>query len=439
MSTKKKTTRKPTAKQLAARRKFAAAAKARAKAAQRKNTTIIRAKKIEHLDVSKVHSLGTVPNLKRNPNCEILKEAKPAKKGAQAGWQLGKQFIPKGKGQRKLPGGALLDLGSGFVYRKVNPAKRRNAPEFSSETPIEVKRHYRSGGPGYETKRQRIIKLGQRDLFAQDASVDQLLGYLRKNPTAIEAVRRKLGAKRFATASPSVLKRELKAVLTAEMKRRASKKASKKTRRNSEAFIVKYFTGSGWKWGIQASLKPGWSWSLKTYKSRTAAINAGKRETGLPFRDAARRNPDATEQAKQQFKDFHGYAPGKSVNVYIPDSAPTQGLSTLGEFYAFTFESGGNVKPLVKVWLLRDLKGRLHLGGTQAGAVMTNEPAGYIGTIKKIEYVAAKPHLGEPSKIIWFHRTGEEGGKQPSLFSDGKGGLLIKGGDYYITPEGIRD
>ena len=348
---------------------------------KKKNTTVIRAKKIEHLDASKVHSLGTVPNLKRNPNYEILKEAKPAKKGAQAGWQLGKQFIPKGKGQRKLPGGALLDLGSGFVYRKVNPAKRRNAPEFSSETPIEVKRHYRSGGPGYETKRQRIIKLGQRDLFAQDASVDQLLGYLRKNPTAIEAVRRKLGAKRFAQASPSVLKRELKAVLTAEVKRRAGRKAGKKVRRN----------------------------------------------------------PDATAQAKQQFRDFHGYAPGKSVDVYIPDSAPTQGLSTLGEFYAFTFKGGGNVKPLVKVWLLRDLKGRLHLGGTQAGAVMTNEPAGYVGTIKKIEYVAAKPHLGEPSKIIWFHRTGEEGGKQPSLFSDGKGGLLIKGGDYYITPEGIRD
>jgi len=463
MKTKKATTKQPSAKQLAARRKFAAAAKARAKAAQgkRKNTTIIRAKKIEHLDVSKVHSLGANPRkrMPRKPNItsafdlEYIGDADSAERDGVKGWRLARKFFPRQVGHKTTSptSTTLLDLTTGTVWKKrrKNPlktinktqewekawtayikaladmdkpqkganaraaamrlaktqnkiqkldpdfyervilgrnSKRRNAPAFSPETPIEVSHHYRSGGPGYETRRTRIIKQGQRDLFAPDASIEDLLGYLRKsNPTAISMVKRKLGAQGFAKASPTVLKRELKKVVTAELRKRAAKKATRK------------------------ATKP------------------------------ARRNPNATEQAKQQFKEFHGYAPGKSVQVYVPESAPTEGLSTLGEFYNFTFEGGGDVRPAGKVYLLRDLKGRLHLGGTQAGAVMTNEPAGLIGTIKRIEYIAAKPHLNEPNKIIWFHRAGEEGGAQPRLYSDGKGGLLVKGGDYYITPEGIRN
>ena len=538
MKTKKATTKQPSAKQLTARRKFAAAAKARAKSAQgkRKNTTIIRAKKIEHLDVSKVHSLGANPRkrMPRKPNItsafdlEYIGDADSAEREGVKGWRLARRFFPRQVGHKTTSptSTTLLDLTTGSVWKKrrKNPnnetarklqstlkkggvtvddvtvlgtyahvrvnsksaaekaarllaratfettikdpnqtaygqwtvfarirkanSKRRNAPEFSSETPIEVSRHYRSGGPGYETRRTRIIKQGQRDLFAPDASIEDLLGYLRKkNPTAIAQVKRKLGAKKFAAASPSALKRELKAVLAAELKKRQGKTA-KKARRNplhgSYGWNTKK-TSQGYRWQVTGFTYGVGTETLKQGIESTRAKAVAKAKAAvMPYRRAwaaaqKKANPDATAQAKEQFKEFHGYAPGRSVDVYIPESAPTQGLSTLGEFYKFTFEGGGDVRPAGKVHLLRDLKGRLHLGGTKPGAVMSNEPAGYIGTIKKIEYIAAKPHLGEPNKIIWFHRAGEEGGAQPKLFSDGKGGLLIKGGDYYITPEGIRN
>lgn len=490
MSTKKKTTKKPpSAKQLAARRKFAAAAKARVKTAKAKRNAVnIKAKRV------------TVLNVKRNPDYEILKEAKPVKKGSETGWQLGKQYFPKAKGQRKLPGGALLDLSSGFVYRKVeNPARgTRSKYGYGSREATSSQR--RKGIEGGKDKRWRALLFASlarkkgSDLDvkrAQEKREEKLYGESakkRKNiagfmqdgvfhpirsgieqRTTKAGVRRvkskkaykptKVGEKTTYSAKKAAKRAAQSKRITAETKTRkatTSRLASrslqrsvslKPARRNPAVITVK---GTGSKDAHAVLEARGYnivsSWFDDNiiekggkYFKISHPVWQGANVRLIPIKKPTRRNPDATAQAKEQFKEFHGYAPGRSVDVYIPESAPTQGLSTLGEFYKFTFEGGGSVKPAVKVWLLRDLKGRLHLGGTKPGAVMSNEPAGYIGTIKRIEYIAAKPHLKEPNKIIWFHRAGEEGGAQPRLYSDGKGGLLIKGGDYYITPEGIRN
>jgi len=357
---------------------------------RKRNGTVIKAKRIEHLDVSKIHSLGAVPNpaktarakARKNPALEILREAKPAKRGNQQGWLLGKEFIAKGKGTKKLPGGALFDTNAGFVYRRVeNPkkkaTKRRNAAEYSPETPIEVTRHYRSGGPGYETRRQRVIRLGQRDLFAPEASIDELMGYLRKsNPSVIAAVKRKMGAKAFAKASPSVLKREMKAVIRTEIaKRKTVKKALK-----------------------------------------------GKR-----------RNPN--DAAKAGYESFQGKTSTKSTALNFPNGTPAN-VYKLGSLHSITLADGRTIKPAGKaVWLCADTKGKLHLGTT--GERLTNAPKGSLGKVKEVEYITSKPHLGDSKPARYFHQLGEETGEKPTLYSDGNGGLVFKGGAYSVTSRGI--
>jgi hypothetical protein len=119
----------------------------------------------------------------------------------------------------KLAGGvaSLAKRAAGAVKKAT--AKRPNASKFSSETPIEVSHHFRSGGPGFKTKRQRIIESGQRDLFAPEAEMAEQLKWLRRNPTILDAVQRKLGKQGFAKASPSKLKRTMIEVVKARLRR----------------------------------------------------------------------------------------------------------------------------------------------------------------------------------------------------------------------------
>lgn len=154
-----------------------------------------------------------------------------------------------------------------------------------------------------------------------------------------------------------------------------------------------------------------------------------------------RRNSDhggATKQAKQQFKEFHGYPAKGTLDLMRPDSAPASGLSVLGKLHLIKLDGGGEFQAQGKAYLCRDTRGRLHIC-CERGCNVYDAPAGLLGTVKQVEYETRKPHLGHPRQTIFFHRLGEEGGKKPKLHSDGKGGLVFKGGDYFITPEGIRN
>jgi len=264
--------------------------------------------------------------------------------------------------------------------KATNPKRRaKNAESFSPDHPIEVRRYYRGGGPGYETKRQRVIRQGQRDLFAPEASTDELLKYLRAgNPTVISVVKKRLGAKAFASASPSLLRKTMTAI-------------------------------------------------LKEKKAKAAKAKAKPRK----------RNPETKAQAG--FESFNGRPSTKEQKLNFPDGTPS-GLYVLGQFVAFQLVGGATVKPSTatgKTYLCADTRGKLHLGTT--GERLTDAPRGEVGTIKLVEYLQRKPHLGFPEKTIFFHKAGEETGEKPTLYSDGKGGLLIRGGAYSITPEGIRN
>lgn len=151
-----------------------------------------------------------------------------------------------------------------------------------------------------------------------------------------------------------------------------------------------------------------------------------------------RRNPHATKLARKQFAEFHGFAASKTLHLMRPDSAPEKGLSVLGKLHLIQLEGGGKFEAQGKAYLCRDTEGRMHIC-CERGWTVYNGPKAYWGVVEMVQYETRKPHLGHPRKAIFFHELGEEGGEKPKLYSDGNGGLIFNGGDYYITPEGIRD
>lgn len=333
MKTRKKTTQKPSAKQLAARRKFAAAAKARSKAARAKksrkatpkkrNRTVIKAKRVTVLSANPKGKKSKARKPAQNKRIKvgngyvhlaISGQAKSAQRDGNKGWTIGGKFFPVGRGTKKLTGGkTFLDLGTGYVYRHAAP----------------------------------------NGLFSK-----------KQTETRICKTNRITGKKRCQTVE------------------------------------------------VNPKRKPA--------KKRT------------------RRNPDATQQAKQQFKEFHGYPAKGTLDLLRPDSAPASGLSVLGKLHLIKLEGGGEFQAQGQAYLCRDTQGKLHIC-CERGSTVYDGPAGLQGRVKQVEYQTRKPQLGHPRQTIFFHRLGEEGGQKPKLYSDGKGGLIFKGGSYYITPEGIRD
>ena len=108
----------------------------------------------------------------------------------------------------------------------------------------------------------------------------------------------------------------------------------------------------------------------------------------------------------------------------------------LGTLHSIKLANGSVIKPSGKtVWLCADTKGKLHLG--TSGERLVNHPKGSLGKVAEVEYITSKPHLGEPTVSRYFHKLGEETGEKPTLYSDGNGGLVFKGGAYSITSRGI--
>lgn len=128
-SKKRRSNKAPSAKQLAARRKFAAAAKARSKAAKaarprKRNKTIIK----KALKVI-VLNPGTVVRRKvRNSHMDLVIRG-TAEKTAK-GWKVGRKVIAQGKGITPISSGYYLDKATGTIFAKRarnKAAKKRNS------------------------------------------------------------------------------------------------------------------------------------------------------------------------------------------------------------------------------------------------------------------------------------------------------------------------
>lgn len=59
------------------------------------------------------------------------------------------------------------------------------------------------------------------------------------------------------------------------------------------------------------------------------------------------------------------------------------------------------------------------------------------GYVTRIEYHAIKDHIDGGIKTLYFHKVGEETGALPELWTDTEGYLVLKGGEYYVTADGI--
>lgn len=377
--------------------------------ARRRNKTIIKAGRIDHLDVAKVHNPGkpkmlfkvtgigenglyyynilpsrakasawakkhgltNVSIVRLNPSSDSSKTTRrkyrngyidlvikgSAKKTAQ-GWKVGKKTIPQGRGIVNVSSGYYLDKATGMVFAKRARNPRNVAQGFFDGNgvfhPIRSSADY-DGGKAGETG---------------------------KKPIRTRSKKRKASLKKASQT----------ARLKAETKRRKS--------------------------------------TASRLASRSLSRSAGILK-GSGSQRQKRRNPTPAENRRE----FAGRYSGNK-DLFFPEGTPA-GLSKLGTLKLIKAEAG-SIKPTKgTVWLCRDQAGKLHIGTTKANAVLFSGSAQSLGKIKVLEYDEAKPHLGEPRTVRWFHKMGEETGERPTLYADGKGGLKIRGGAYRIESRGI--
>ena len=151
------------------------------------------------------------------------------------------------------------------------------------------------------------------------------------------------------------------------------------------------------------------------------------------------RNPKkkaASPAVKKIRRDFTGLGANKTAIMHVPNGTP-KNLAKLGRLVSIKTKAGVlNPAPSQTLWLCSDAKGKLHIASAKKPAAKNPAHRQAFGEVREIEYETAKPHLGYKKSTIFFHKMGEEGGRKPTLSSDGQY-LKLRGGSYKITPRGI--
>lgn len=145
-------------------------------------------------------------------------------------------------------------------------------------------------------------------------------------------------------------------------------------------------------------------------------------------------NP-ANSKAAQNRKEFAGEY-RRDMPLRYPEGTPS-GVFKLGKLLKIETERATVMPVDGSVWLVSDLRGQLHIGTTNKHGVIYDGPEENFGKVMRIDYEDVKKHLGYNSPQGFYHFMGEEDGRRPTLYADGKGGLIFEGGNYRITPEGI--
>jgi len=150
-----------------------------------------------------------------------------------------------------------------------------------------------------------------------------------------------------------------------------------------------------------------------------------------PTKKRAVKRRNSSTAAIDNRKEFAGKYSG-DLNLHFPQKNLT-GLSTLGPLVSLQGEFG-TIKPTKGgVYYCQDAKGRIHIGAKSDDDLWARVKEN-LGAVRRVEYRAAKPHLGYPKVITWYH---DFEAPYPVLKSDGKGGLAQVGGGYTIKREGI--
>jgi hypothetical protein len=157
---------------------------------RKRNRTVIKADRIEHVDVAKVHN----PRTRRNAagKADILQQgvkagllpaglvtdlqrleegrfpADPARRAnlLQRALKIRNDLVYQNLVEENLLGEAVQRALFDVIARQQRQLRsRRNPAEKDPEHPIEVTRHFRGGPPGYLSPWQKAMAIGQQELF----------------------------------------------------------------------------------------------------------------------------------------------------------------------------------------------------------------------------------------------------------------------------------
>jgi hypothetical protein len=417
--------------------------KARGKVLTKKSADIAEGSTGEYFQIYGLVNVELIE--RRNPSKRIRVKNKyidlvikgQAKKTPQ-GWQVGKKTFAQGRGTVNVSSGYYLDRHTGTVYakRERNKSRRKNVEQGF-----------------YDASGFHPIR----------ASSDYSEGQRPSRSKKVKAAKSKATATRRHKLKVSSRKRSTKSLASRSLRRTTSTGKKLKRKRN---VAMGHYDASGtfhpWRSspdydpGIagETGRKPKRTRSKKKLAAKRKASATARRRSGVRARKAttriasrglskrtstgkrlkrARKNPSAESIRKK----FAGRVTGER-DVFVPSSTPKGKLAKLGNLVLIQTEQG-TIKPVRgTAVLLADTRGKLHIGTTGKTDLFSG-PRQSFGHVKRIEYDSSKPHLGYPSPIIWHHKMGEEGGKRPTLYADGQGGLVFRGGSYRLTRRGIEN
>lgn len=178
-------------------------------------------------------------------------------------------------------------------------------------------------------------------------------------------------------------------------------------------------------------------------KAKPAVRNPAQSKGVKGTTTARKRNPSGG------FEAFQGREATKTLDLKGPANIPAN-TWTLGELHEIRIPGK---KPIdftsltgEKFYVLSDRGNKnLWIAGTRTGKAFTPDvrinpgEAKPVGRASHIVYKTLKAHLGDNEEVLYIHKFGEEGGERPHFANDRDGFAHIIGGDFTITPLGIRD
>lgn len=377
---------------------------------RKKNKTIIKAKRVV---IKKANPRKRIKV--RNKYVDLVIKGQATK--TTEGWKVGRKVYPWGKGTIQVKPHVYLDKSTGFYYVKKERNPTRKGMRKGYREAKRISKILR-GRPGKSFTHYSPSELGQRKAARHEKRHERKS---KRNVSegfydasgVFHPIRSSADYSPAAAGESGRAPKKTRSRKKIAAKRKASSTARTKSRVRTRKATTRRLAG-------------------RALKKSTGLLKKGKRRNPAPMTLAIvnRTSP----RAKANRKAFAGEY-RKDTPLYFPEGTPG-GLSKLGKLLEIKTKKV-IVKPHTQTWLCRDAQGRFHLGTTSKGAVIWNGPKQDFGQVVRVDYEDVKKHLGYHKPQGFYHFMGEEDGKRPSLYADGKGGLKFKGGNYRITPEGV--
>ncbi len=149
------------------------------------------------------------------------------------------------------------------------------------------------------------------------------------------------------------------------------------------------------------------------------------------------------------YEAFQGRPTEKTLSLETPETAPVN-LYCLGTLFELKIKGISESMNFRREHTGRDYfvcahennPHQLWIAGGKSGATDAALKRGYvnlIGEIVFIVYETQKAHLDDDEPTGYIHHFGEEGGARPTLALDRNGFAIVEGGDYIVTPFGIKN